>query len=255
MDASQASHVNLMRFSALATELDPNGEVVDSGDEILFRDPHPFAFASGAMRSHARLDGAGLIDRADELIAGRDYVVHVRDDAADAPLDAAAEAAGLALVAERYPAMGAERPLEPVSVPGLVLREVADEGDAREFWRICGASFPEIGFPADYFDGPPSATITDPRSASILGELEGEAVASAMATVIGEVAFVGWVGTAPAARGRGIGAAVTVAATNAALARGAKLASLQSSAMGESVYRRIGYRELFNYRLWARQRR
>ena len=75
-----------------------------------------------------------------------------------------------------------------------------------------------------------------------------------MTTVLDGVGFVGWVGTTEAARGRGAGAAITVAATNAAFDRGARLASLQASPMGESIYARLGYRELFNYRLWARAR-
>ncbi|HEX6117279.1 MAG TPA: hypothetical protein VFY99_09270, partial [Solirubrobacterales bacterium] len=63
MDASEASHVNLMRFSALATELADGGEVDDRGDELLYRDPHPFAFFSGAIRGHSRPDGAELVER------------------------------------------------------------------------------------------------------------------------------------------------------------------------------------------------
>ena len=41
MDASQASHENLMRFSALATALAERGEVDDCGDELLYCDPPP----------------------------------------------------------------------------------------------------------------------------------------------------------------------------------------------------------------------
>jgi hypothetical protein len=256
MDASQASHGNLMRFSALATRLEPGGEVVDAGDEVLFCDPHPFAFGSGALRGHSRPDGADLIERAEAWFGerGHDYVIHTRTGGEDASLEAAATAAGLVLVAERYPAMGAERPLAAPAVPGLEIRAVADADAAADFWTVCGASFPEIGFPPDIFEGPPTPAITHPLSTSFTGYLDDEPVASAMATVIDEVAFVGWVGTVPAARGRGAGGAVTAAATNAAFERGARLASLQSSPLGEAVYLRIGYRRLFDYRLWLSSR-
>jgi hypothetical protein len=252
MDASQASHTNLMRAVALATELAPGGEVDDRGDEVLYRDPHPFPFFSGAMRSHSRPEGAALIERADAWFGGRAYSVLARERAEDASLEAAAEAAGLRLAAPRYPAMGAERRAEAPRVEGLAIRAVADEADARAFWGVCAEAYPAIGFPADAFERFPAATLLHEASAAFIGELDGEPVATAMACVLDDVGFVGWVGTNATVRGRGAGAALTAAATDAAFDRGAKLASLQASPMGEAIYRRLGYRELFNYRIWVR---
>jgi GNAT superfamily N-acetyltransferase len=252
MDASQASHANLMRFSALATELAPGGEVDDRGDELLYRDPHPFPFFSGAMRNHFRRDGAALIARADAWFGDRAYSVLAREGAEDASLEAAAEAAGLRLVVPRYPAMGAERRPEAPRVEKLSIRPVADEADARAFWDVCAEAYPAIGFPADAFECFPVETLLHEASAAFLGELGGDPVATAMACVLDGVGFIGWVGTTAAARGRGAGAALTVAATNAAFERGARIASLQASPMGEAIYRRLGYRELFNYRIWVR---
>ena len=64
-----------------------------------------------------------------------------------------------------------------------------------------------------------------------------------------EVGFIGWVGALPQARGRGLAAACTVAATNRGFELGATVASLQASPMGEPIYRRLGYEELYAYRL------
>ncbi|HEX6117242.1 MAG TPA: GNAT family N-acetyltransferase, partial [Solirubrobacterales bacterium] len=205
-------------------------------------------------RGHSRPDGAELVERADAWFAerGHDYVVTVRATGEDTSLEAAAEAAGLVKALDRYPAMGTERRLFAPPSPGLELRPVADEADALAFWRVCAVAYPAIGFPEDAFDRFPPATLLHEASAAFIGELEGEPVATAMTSVLDGVGFVGWVGTTAAARGRGAGAALTVAATNAAFDRGARLASLQASSMGESIYRRLGYRELFNYRLWAR---
>jgi hypothetical protein len=245
-----------MRFSALATGLADGGEVDDRGDELLYCDPHPFAFFSGAIRSHSRPDGAGLIERADAWFAAREheYIVLVRDGGEDASLEAAAEAAGLVKVLDRYPAMGADRRLEAPPSPGLDVRPVADEADALTFWRVCALAYPSIGFPEDAFDRFPTATLLHDASTAFIGEVEGEPVATAMTTVLDGVGLVGWVAAIEAARGCGAGATITVAATNAAFDRGARLASLQASPMGESLYLRLGYRELFNYRLWARAR-
>jgi Acetyltransferase (GNAT) family len=83
-------------------------------------------------------------------------------------------------------------------------------------------------------------------------EADGRGVASAMATVdpSSEVAIVGWVGTDRAYRRRGIGRAVTLAATNAAFDLGARLVALQASPMGLPIYEKLGYRTVTRYQLW-----
>ena len=53
-------------------------------------------------------------------------------------------------------------------------------------------------------------------------------------------------------RGRGYGAAITGHAVREGFAAGAELAYLQSSAIGESVYRRLGFREVLTYVLLTR---
>ena len=68
-------------------------------------------------------------------------------------------------------------------------------------------------------------------------------VPSATASVLlcGEVAGIYLVGTLASARGRGLGSAATLAALHHGRARGAKVAALQSSEIGESVYRGMGF--------------
>ena len=66
------------------------------------------------------------------------------------------------------------------------------------------------------------------------------------------VASLQWVGTVPAARGAGLGALVTVAATNLAFEHGASSCTLQASPMGESVYRRLGYETIYHYAEYVR---
>ena len=55
------------------------------------------------------------------------------------------------------------------------------------------------------------------------------------------------VGTTEAARGRGLAELVTRAVTNIGFDGGAPLVTLQASPMGESIYHRLGYRELYRY--------
>jgi len=61
------------------------------------------------------------------------------------------------------------------------------------------------------------------------------------------VGGVYWVGTVPAARRRGAADAVTRHVTRAAFEQGARMVTLQASAAGEPVYRRMGYREVGRY--------
>ncbi|MEU5935030.1 GNAT family N-acetyltransferase [Micromonospora sp. NPDC047187] len=58
-----------------------------------------------------------------------------------------------------------------------------------------------------------------------------------------------FVGTQPEQRRRGIGAAMTRAALHLAGERGARTAALTSSAVGESVYRGLGFRPVGEFRL------
>ena len=63
------------------------------------------------------------------------------------------------------------------------------------------------------------------------------------------IGYVGWVSCADAARGRGLGDTVTRAVTNEAFGRGADLVTLEASPFGEHTYARMGYREIYRYRM------
>jgi GNAT superfamily N-acetyltransferase len=76
---------------------------------------------------------------------------------------------------------------------------------------------------------------------------DGAALATALALLSHGIAGIYWVGTRPEARGRGLGAAVTAAASRWAFERGAGAVVLQASREGEPVYRRLGFREITRY--------
>jgi ribosomal protein S18 acetylase RimI-like enzyme len=74
-----------------------------------------------------------------------------------------------------------------------------------------------------------------------LVRIDGAPVASATVFVHGESAGIYNVATLPAARGRGIGTAVTFAALRDGVAMGARVGVLHASGMAQSVYRRLGF--------------
>jgi GNAT superfamily N-acetyltransferase len=63
-----------------------------------------------------------------------------------------------------------------------------------------------------------------------------------------------WVGTMPDARGRGVATGLMRQALLEARERGCETTSLQATAMGRPVYRRLGYRELGAIEMWERRR-
>jgi ribosomal protein S18 acetylase RimI-like enzyme len=88
-----------------------------------------------------------------------------------------------------------------------------------------------------------------------LARAGGKDVATAAGFTIGEGVAIFSVATAPQHRGRGYGTAVTAQAVRDGFAAGARLAALQSSSLGESVYRRLGFRELERYVLYTASRK
>jgi GNAT superfamily N-acetyltransferase len=85
-----------------------------------------------------------------------------------------------------------------------------------------------------------------------LAHAEGEDVSVAAGfTVNGSVGIFN-VATPAEHRGRGYGGAITARAVREGFDGGAEFAYLESSTMGESVYRRLGFREVETYTILAR---
>ena len=87
-----------------------------------------------------------------------------------------------------------------------------------------------------------------PGFTGFLGLLDGQPVATSGVFVTGDIAGVYNVATLEAARGRGIGAAITWAAALAGREAGATRSVLQASELGEPVYARMGYATPVRYR-------
>ncbi|WP_428964554.1 GNAT family N-acetyltransferase [Micromonospora fluostatini] len=88
--------------------------------------------------------------------------------------------------------------------------------------------------------------VADGRRLSVLAEVPGQgALASGMAMRVGDVAEIAGVATLPAARRRGLGAAVTAALARELLATGASVVFLSAGSTEIArVYLRVGFRRI-----------
>jgi GNAT superfamily N-acetyltransferase len=86
---------------------------------------------------------------------------------------------------------------------------------------------------------------------AFVGKLDGKVVASATVFLSGGVAGLYAVGTLATARGRGIARAMTTHALREARDRGYRFGTLQATAMGFPVYRRLGFREYTRFEIYS----
>ncbi|HEY2916131.1 MAG TPA: GNAT family N-acetyltransferase [Candidatus Limnocylindrales bacterium] len=185
---------------------------------------------------------------------GSPVSLRIRDDLETRAIRAAAADLGLERNDWVEPAM-VMWPLRPAPDPpsGLVIEEGGETSVAR-FHEAAASGFTDGGpaglaFMADLF---PPAIASDPDIRLFGGFLDGDAVASSVAIRGGPVGGIYSVGTAERARRRGIGTAMTWRAVEAGRAWGCEAATLQASAMGEPVYRAMGFERVAGYALWNR---
>ena len=173
------------------------------------------------------------------------------------PADLAARLGRHGLMADpvETPAMALDLADAPAFVPeGIDVRLVEDADGMRTANAVAAAGF---GSPEGLADAiverllPVGLSDAGPLRI-VVASLDGRPVGTAFAFVAGEVAAVYNVATAPDARGRGVGGAVTVAVCRAAAERGARVAVLESSPMGHSLYRRLGFRDVGAFRILHR---
>ena len=153
------------------------------------------------------------------------------------------------------PEMVCEDPLAARPDPtGFRVRLARTPADVLAYAAVAGEAFAHLGMPAESVQHALERheRLLVPEVAVAVAESgDGKIVAGAMSVLLGPDAngYVGWVACADSARGHGLGDAVTRRVTNDAFDRGAPLVTLEASRFGENTYARMGYRELYRYRL------
>lgn len=171
--------------------------------------------------------------------AGVPHAAWVREAIAEAPARQLEER-GLERLAWLEPVMAIEPPPEaPPPAPGVSVKEVTDEAGLEEHRRhLLAGGFPETVTRRMYV----RSFMTDPDLRIFTAYLDGQPMGNSIAIRSGSVSGVYAVGTRPEARRRGVGTAATWAAIDAGRQWGCPMVVLQSSEMGFSVYRSMGFR-------------
>ena len=94
--------------------------------------------------------------------------------------------------------------------------------------------------------------ILRPHTIVVMGYLDSQPAAAAIAILSNGIAGLYWVATIPDARKRGLAEACTRLVSNRAFELGARCVVLQASEQGNPIYRRMGYREITNYRWYLK---
>lgn len=130
----------------------------------------------------------------------------------------------------------------PLERTSLEIRQVTDEPALREWARVLTSVFQRSAEEREaWARAYLQRGLRDSPWAQFIGSVDGVTIATSTVLMCGPLAGIYHIATMPEARGRGAGAAMTLVAMRHAFERGATVAALQASEMGESVYRSIGY--------------
>lgn len=152
------------------------------------------------------------------------------------------DAAGMAIDLSAAPSAKA--------IPGVTIRRIEDAEAFGDWVTVFGEGFSRPQEEMAVWRAAFEALGFDRQWRHFVAWLDGTAVATSSVCLSAEVAGVYDVTTLPAARGRGIGAAVTLEALMEARREGCRVASLQSSEMAFGVYRSLGFRHCCDLTLY-----
>jgi hypothetical protein len=229
------------------------GAIYEGDGVLLFAAASDFPVSmNGVIRLDRATPAADVVDLAEAWFGerGRGYSVATSDSGGgDADLVTEAEARGLLRIMDS-PAMVCDARLGDGAVPdGVDLRLATTAGDIDAFVAINDAAYQSLGMPAEVI----ATSVLAPER--VLAQhvrtviaWEGDRPLATAQILLGHgVAGVYYVGTVEAARGRGLAELVTRTVTNLGFDLGARMVTLQASSMGDPIYRRMGYREIYRY--------
>ena len=127
------------------------------------------------------------------------------------------------------------------------------DADAAAFVAMNDAAYTSLGMPPGVFSAVQCAPVRSTPDTITVGAFDNEELVSgAQVTFSHGIAGVYGVGTALHARGRGLAELVTRAVTNIGFDGGMPYVTLLATSMGEPIYWKLGYRELYRFANFTR---
>jgi hypothetical protein len=253
---ARLAHLNFLAFGRESSLWSDGGEVHEADGVALFASGSDFPFVlNGAARTDPSVPPAEVVAIADDFFRRHDRGYTLTTAPWEADLAEHAEAAGLWAFGTA-PEMVCRERLADVDPPaGVELRRATTEAEIADALTVNGPAYASLGMPPDAITAAIDRfdRVLAPHLATVVAYDGGQPVASAQAMLSHGIAGVFWVGTVEAARGRGLGEAVCRWVTNWAFDQGAAAQSLEASTMGEPIYARMGYEELYRYTSWFRE--
>lgn len=237
----------------------PGAEVHDEPGLLWYAVPSRSSWLNGASRTDLSGPVAAkairlVVDAIQPL--GRNVKWHLGPstrptDLASRLADAGFEATDLEIPGMAVPVDAVVRPPHPEE---LALEAVRDEADLLDWLDAFDDSFggqPKFkGRDHSWFTPFAHLALGDGPCRLFVGRVDSRPVACSLAFVGGGAIGLYGVGTAPEFRGRGYGSAATLAGIDWGRERRADLAILHASALGEPVYRRLGFETVCEVSQW-----
>jgi ribosomal protein S18 acetylase RimI-like enzyme len=245
----ELSDLNLAETYREWTRQQRGGAIVEEDGLLFYLSESPFpGLVNGVIRLRPTLGPERFLERVRSFFRqrGRGYTLHVRAHA-DAELEDAVRAQKRLTLLD-YPAMVLEQRPPPGTPPGVELRQVVDEVGVRDFVEVTSEAFATMTAEVIALLFGRASSLAGRNRAACVAYVQGRPLSAAMVEVSHGVAGVYFAGTRASARRRGLADACVRFVINAGFELGARVASLQATAAGEAIYRRMGFREISRYR-------
>lgn len=230
-----------------------NGTITERDGVLLFATGSDFpVLVNGAYRLDPTVEAGAAINLADAWFAerGRGWSLGTSSwRGSDQDLIDEAKRRGMVATSDT-PGMVCDERVPDAPVPdGIEVRTLTSEDEGEAFTTMLDVAYRSLGVPRGVFTAVNSRPMsTPPPHVVTVGAFdEGSLVSGALVMFSHGIAGVYGVGTLESHRGRGLADLVTRTVTNIGFDGGAPYVTLQATSMGEPIYRRMGYRELYRF--------